>query len=168
MTLFKGREKMREPLRKRPLHRGAAFLFLLAPAFALMTGAIAACSGTPHIEIEGQKAVLSPILLGTCSIFMKIENSGRGDDILLSAKTDIPGTVTEIHGVADGKMVRRERIPIPAREMVELRPGSLHIMVLRIPRDMRAGGEFFLYLRFERSGEMRVPLILAKAEKTSR
>jgi len=123
-----------------------------------MAAGLGACSRVPHIEVEKPEARLSsvPLLGGVCSVFLRIENSGNGDDKLVSARVDIPGTITEVHDVKDGKMTKREEIPIPARSTVELRPGSLHIMVFKLPKDMRIGNEFTLRLVFERSGEKRV------------
>jgi copper(I)-binding protein len=136
--------------------KGAFNLLLLFIVSSLIAAGIGACSRVPHIEVEKQEARLSPALLGVCSVFLRIENSGNGDDNLLSAEVDIPGTITELHGVKDGKMVKKEKIPIPAKSVVELRPGSMHIMVFKLPKDARAGYEFRLRLVFERSGEKLV------------
>ena len=139
--------------------KGAFNLLLLFIVSSLMAAvSIGACSRVPHIEVEKQEARLSPVLLGVCSVsvFLRIENSGNGDDKLVSAKVDIPGTITEIHDVKAGKMTKREEIPIPAKSAVELRPGSLHIMVFKLPTDARVGYEFRLRLVFERSGEKLV------------
>ncbi len=133
--------------------KGAFSILFFLVASSLMAAGIAACSRVPHIEIEKQEARLSPALLRVCSIFLRIENSGNGDDKLVSARADIPGTITEIHDVKDGKMTKREEIPIPAKSTVELRPGGLHIMVFKLPEDARVGYEFRLGLVFERSGE---------------
>ena len=70
------------------------------------------CSGTPRIEISGQRATLFPALVGVCSVFMSIANAGDGADALIGASAEIPGTVTEIHDVRDGKMVRSERVVV--------------------------------------------------------
>jgi copper(I)-binding protein len=126
---------------------------LLVMASSIFALSIGACSRVPQIEVERQEARLSPILLGVCSVFMKIENSGNRDDVLLGAKADISGTITELHDMKDGKMVRREKIPIPAKSAVELRPGGPHIMVLKMPQDAVAGYEFKVRLVFEQSGE---------------
>jgi copper(I)-binding protein len=134
-------------------------LFLLLAALSAPTGCT---SGSPQIAIAGQEAKLSPVILGVCSIFMRIENSGNGSDNLLSAKVDIPGTITELHDVKDGKMVKREKIPIPAEGVVELRPGSLHIMVFRLPNVMKEDEEVILDLVFEKSGKKRLPVKLKK------
>jgi copper(I)-binding protein len=128
---------------------------LLIALFFVAVG-LGACSRAPHIEVEQQEARLSPALLGVCSIFLRIENSGNGSDRLVSAQVDIPGTITELHDVKEGKMTKREEIPIPAKSTVTLRPGGLHIMVVKLPGDVRVGYEFRLRLVFERSGEKLV------------
>jgi hypothetical protein len=84
---------------------------------------------------------------------MRIANPGDGDDALLEARAELPGTVTQIHAVRDGRMVESGRLVIPAGGVLELRPGGLHIMVFQMPKDGGAGREFRLRLRFERSGE---------------
>jgi copper(I)-binding protein len=122
----------------------------------VLVGALCAaggCARTPHIEISGQRAALFPALVGVCSVFMTIGNSGDGADALVGATVELPGTVTEIHDVREGKMVRSERVVVPARGAVELRPGGLHIMVFKLPREVGAGAELKLRLRFEGSGE---------------
>jgi periplasmic copper chaperone A len=123
------------------------------PVLGLTALAAAACAGTPSIAIAGQEARLSPLLLRTCSIFMRIENAGNGDDSLLGATVGIPGAVAELHGVSEGKMVKQDRVRIPAKATVELRPGGLHVMVFGLPAEARAGYEFTLRLAFERTGE---------------
>lgn len=111
-------------------------------------------SGPPRIEIAGQQAMISPAILGVCSIFLSIANRGDRDDALVGASVEIPGTITQVHDVREGKMVRAERVVVPAGGAVELRPGGLHIMVFELPRDVAAGSEMKLHLRFETSGEV--------------
>ncbi|HEY6106048.1 MAG TPA: copper chaperone PCu(A)C [Anaeromyxobacteraceae bacterium] len=124
-----------------------------APGLLALATLSAACSGTPQLAVAGQEARLSPVLLGTCSIFMRIENVGNGDDSLLGASVGIPGAVAELHGVRDGKMVKQDRVRIPARSAVALEPKGLHVMVFGLPRDAGPGFEFTLRLAFERTGE---------------
>jgi len=128
---------------------GIAPLLLLT---SLASGA-AACSGAPRIALGGAEAWLSPVVIGACSVFLRIENAGNGDDSLLSARVDVPGAVAELHGVTDGRMAKRDRIRVPANGVLELRPGGLHIMVFRLPKSAAAGNEFTLRLTFERTGE---------------
>ena len=116
----------------------------------------------PQIKIDGQEARLSPMMLGVCSIFLKIENSGNGSDTLLNANVGIPGSVTEIHDVKDGRMVKAEKIHIPSGKTVELKPRGLHIMVFKMPKDITEKYEFTLHLMFEKSGEKQVHVKFVK------
>jgi copper(I)-binding protein len=122
----------------------------------------AGCARTARIEISAQRAALFPALLGVCSVFMRIANAGDREDALVGAAVELPGTVTEIHDVRDGKMVRSERVVVPPRGAVELRPGGLHIMVFKLPRDVGAGSELKLRLRFEGSGERVTSVLIGK------
>ncbi len=125
-------------------------LIAIGAAAALAAG----CSrGSPLIQIEAPEARLSPMVGSACSIFMTIANPGDGDDALVDARADVPGAVTQIHAVRDGRMVESKKLVVPAGGALELQPGSLHILVFNLPKDSAAGFEFTLRLRFQRSGE---------------
>jgi copper(I)-binding protein len=115
-------------------------------------------AGSPEITVKEQKAVLSPMIVGAGAAFMTIVNEGSGDDTLVRARTDMEGTIVELHDVKDGKMIRTEDIAIPAKNTVVLRPGNLHIMVFNIPKSVNVDHAFALTLVFKKSGEMTVPL----------
>lgn len=134
----------------RELTRVVPLLFL-----SVLSAGAEGCAGEPRIEIHGQEARLSSMFGGACAVFLEIRNPGTGGDALVGARVDVPGAIAEIHEVKDGRMVRSGRIAVPARGVVELRPGGLHIMVFKLPRDVRAGTELTLHLEFERSGERR-------------
>jgi len=115
---------------------------------------------TPVIRIESPEAAISPLLIGVASVFMKIVNSGGADDLLVNARAEVQGTITELHDIQDGKMVRVESIAIPSDSTVLLRPARHHIMILKLPADLKEGSEFSLVLIFKRSGEKRLRLPL--------
>ena len=117
---------------------------------------------SPDISIHEQRAHLSPAMLNVGSVFMKIINSGKGDDALVRARTKMPDVIVEIHDVVDGKMVKVDKIPVSSLSIVELKPRSLHIMLFKLPKDMKEGSEFILYLRFEKSGEKPVKVTFTK------
>jgi copper(I)-binding protein len=131
-----------------------ASLFLCAP---VLFGA-GCTQGTPSLEIESSHAMLSPLILGAGSVFMTIVNKGSCDDNLVAVTSDIPGTITELHDVRDGKMAKIEKILVPRDGSVRLRPGGLHIMIFNLPRTMKEGDALTLTLQFEKTGEKRVPL----------
>jgi periplasmic copper chaperone A len=126
----------------------------------LFAAAATSCSGTPSLRIENPEAKVSPALVGVCAIFMRIANAGDGDDALLDAQLELPGTVTQLHAIRDGRMVHSERLVVPARGALELRPGGPHIMVFQLPEAPGAGCDATVRLRFETSGERRAAVRL--------
>jgi copper(I)-binding protein len=131
-------------------------------ALAVLVIADAGCtSSPPQITIEGQYAELSPLFIGSGSFYMMIRNSG-GRDKLVGVEVSLPGTVIELHDVRDNRMVRIEEIPIPARDTVEFKPGSLHIMIFNMPKTIQKGSELSLTLRFQHSGEQTVQVLFRK------
>ena len=139
------------PLKENPLFRTIRAVLVVS----LLGGA--ACSpGVPQVLVEEPEAKLSPVILGVASVFMKIVNSGNGDDRLLSARADIPGALTELHDEKDGKMTTITSMDVPANSTLVLRPAGKHIMIFRLPRTMKAGTELRILLTFKRSGERTV------------
>jgi hypothetical protein len=125
---------------------------------AFLLWGIGCSSGPPAITIEEQEAKLSPIIIGSGSVFMKLVNSGGGGDSLVKARINIPDAVLELHDLQDGKMIHLDRIPIPPKTTVQLRPASYHIMIFRMPKTIKEGSEVIVTLSFEKHGEIRVPL----------
>jgi len=132
--------------------------------FAVLPGGPAEGMGTsqklPHITVEAQEAKLSTVIIGSASVFMNISNTGESEDTLIEARADIPGAIAEIHDTKDGKMVKAGKIPIPSKGIVELKPGGLHIMIFKMPEDIKEGHEFKMHLVFERSGERQIDVKL--------
>lgn len=91
--------------------------------------------------------------------YMTITNQGGQSDRLVSAKSDIAQAV-EIHiseMVNDIMTMHQvEGVDLPAGGQVELKPGSLHIMLIGIKDDLNAGDGVTLTLGFEKSGEIMV------------
>jgi copper(I)-binding protein len=136
---------------------GIGSLRWLAPVLA--AGALA-CSGTPRIEIVRPEAKLSPALVGVCAVFLHIANAGDGADALVGARVEVPGAVAQLHAMRDGRMVESDRLVVPARGALELRPGGPHIMVFHLPEGDQAACELGLVLRFETSGDRRMSVRL--------
>ncbi len=142
----------------------SSIIIRVTAVLVVMLFAAGGCtSQPPQITVEGQYANLSPLFIGAGSVFFKIKNAG-GRDALVGATVAIPNAVTELHDEKDGRMVRVDRIVIPSRETMDLRPGSHHIMIFNMPRTVQEGSELTLTLRFERSGEKRVPIRFEKEQ----
>ena len=145
--------------------RKSAIVVMVILIVAMSAGiamGMGASTKMPDIRIEDAKAYLSPMISNTASVFMKITNTGKGSDNLVGASVDMPSAVVELHDVKDGKMAAIDKISIPPDEVVELKPKSLHIMIFKMPKGTKAGHEFTLRLKFERSGEKALTIKLTE------
>lgn len=97
---------------------------------------------------------------GTGAVFMLLVNEGGEPDRLVGGETDV-AEVVEIHEtVMEGEVMKMQMLPdgleVPAKGEVLLKPGSYHIMLIGIKRDLQVGDTFNLDLQFEKSGILTV------------
>lgn len=138
-------------------------LQIAAVVSVMLCDATGCSSQPPQLSLEDQYAILSPVFIGAGSVFFKIRNTG-GKDALVRATVDLPNTVIELHDMQDNRMVRVEKIAVPARDMLDLRPGGKHIMIFNLPKTVQEGSEVLLTLTFERSGVKQMPVRLRKEQ----
>jgi copper(I)-binding protein len=143
------------------LLRSSIILRVTLMLVVILAAGAGCTSQPPQITIEGQYANLSPVFIGAGSVFFKLKNAG-GRDALVGATVPIPNAVIELHDMKDSRMVRVDRIAVPSRETTDLRPGGHHIMIFNMPRTVQEGSELTVTLRFERSGEKKVPIRFEK------
>lgn len=80
--------------------------------------------------------------------FMTITNNGDKDVTLVGGSSPIAGIV-EIHEVINGMMQPMANgLVIPAGESVKLRMGGYHVMLLELSKEIKAGDETEVTLRF--------------------
>jgi len=95
------------------------------------------------------------------AVYATIDNKGGTGDRLLSVATD-RASMAMIHeggmenGVARMRMV--DSLDVGAGEQAKLAPGGNHIMLEGLKAPMAAGDKFQLTMRFERSGNIAVPV----------
>jgi copper(I)-binding protein len=125
-----------------------------------LTGTGGEPAGTPPGDMEhGGKSLAHGMALSTGAAYMKIRNAGNVPDRLLLAQSDIARS-TELHTVEtkDGVMAMHpvESIEIPPQSEVELKPGSFHVMLIGLTKDLKPGDRFSLTLHFEKVGNIEV------------
>ena len=127
-------------------------LILTASAFALAA----------DIEVEGAWLKTTAPNAKNTAIFMKIKNNSSADISLISAKEQSLGAATEIHDhIHEGgkmKMVEVPEIKIPANSTVELKPKSLHIMLMGIPAQITKDTHANLALGFSDGSSIRLDI----------
>ena len=88
--------------------------------------------------------------------FMTITNNGTEDVTLEGGASPVAGIV-EIHEVIDGVMKPMANgLLIPAGQSVKLRMGGYHVMLLELDRELIAGEEEEITLRFSDGTEQTV------------
>jgi copper(I)-binding protein len=93
------------------------------------------------------------------ALYLVIENGTSQDDVLLSSRTDIASAVELHESQMDGdqmSMHHQDEVVLPAGEAVEFSPGGLHIMLVSLTRELKAGETFDITLVFEQAGEIIV------------
>ncbi len=102
------------------------------------------------------------------ALYFTIENSAEEADTLYKVESDVSKRV-EIHETyQSGEMMgmrKVEMIVIEPNSAFELKPGSHHIMVMKLIRDIPIGDEVEFILYFKRAGEIN---ITAEAKKSAR
>ncbi|WP_135469543.1 copper chaperone PCu(A)C [Crenalkalicoccus roseus] len=103
---------------------------------------------------------------GSGAGYLAIANRGAAADRLVAAASPAAGRV-ELHThEREGEVMRMREVPaieIPPGETVTLRPGGLHLMLIGLLRPLHQGETVPVTLRFERAGEVEVPLAIAAA-----
>jgi copper(I)-binding protein len=90
---------------------------------------------------------------GVSAAYMKIENKGSQSDVLIAAETDVAGLVELHETVVENNMAMMkplaEGISLPLGSVTELKPGGLHIMLMQLKRELKAGENITLTLVFK-------------------
>jgi copper(I)-binding protein len=135
---------------------------------------LAACTGvssTPQIEVsgawvrasgrsmEGGQIGSMQIQPMNSAAYMVLRNRGGTADKLVDVLSDV-AEVVELHKseMKDGVMTMNpvEFVEVPAGGQVEFKPGSFHVMLVGIKKELIPGDKVTLTLVFERSGEKTV------------
>jgi copper(I)-binding protein len=97
--------------------------------------------------------------MGMGAMYMTIRNPTGSPDRLIKAQSDV-SQVVELHNVAmkDGvmSMYPVEAIEVPANGEAVLKPGSFHVMLIGLTRDLVAGETMSVTLTFEQAGDVTV------------
>lgn len=158
-----------------PTRRTILLVAALAPACAPLLAPPAARAldhGDGGATPAASHAATRPGTGGTGAAYLTIRNAGTAPDRLLGGETDRAHAV-EIHQVsADGDVMRMRPLPdgleIPAGAEVVAEPGGYHVMLFGLTEDLRNGDRYDLVLRFERAGEVAVPVdVRPRAETAS-
>lgn len=137
-------------------------IFVLIASFVL-----SACNTSHEIEVHGAWARFAP-KGSTSAIYMIIHNHSDIEDELTGITTDVATTI-EIHqssidtnGVMQMEM--QSSVRIPAGEEIEFAPGSLHIMLIDLTKDINVGDEITVTLHFKTRADITITVPVTDGE----
>ena len=136
--------------------------FVLAISLVLV---LAACS-----QGAGASSAVGPTVAGAwaraaaaggeSAAYFTLTNPGGPTDALVSATSPAADMAdlheTSIDGAGTSAMKPVDRVEIPAGDTVEFKPGSYHIMLMGLSKDLTVGGTVELDLVFEHAGNVVV------------
>lgn len=140
----------------------------------LAASALAVLSASPGVAADfqlGGLTVSSPWARASAGMaragaaFMIIHNTGA-DEVLVSASAQVSDKVelhTHVHEGGVMKMRAVPRIPLPAGQTTELKPGGRHVMFLGLKAPFKKGQTFPLTLSFKQAGSVTVPVEVGRA-----
>jgi hypothetical protein len=118
-------------------------------------------SGTmeTHTQQMPTEGALGSMIGSTGSAYMTIKNTGQEADKLVAAASDVADAV-EIHisEMKDEIMTMRQvdGVDIPAAGEAILEPGSYHMMLIGMNRELAIGEKVSLTLTFEKAGQINI------------
>lgn len=123
-------------------------LFVLAGMLLL-----SACGMQMNDAVEAKDAWARTGMMGgnSAAYMMLVNGTGRSVE-LIGASSDVASAV-EVHlsqMTADGvmQMIKQDAVEIPSRRMLELKPGSYHIMLIGLKQDLNVGDSITITLYF--------------------
>lgn len=118
--------------------------------FVLSILSIAAVFGA-DVEIDGAYARASIPNVPNSAAFFVIKNNSDKDIAITSANSDI-AEKNELHThIKENqmlKMMKIEKLVVPAKSSLELKSGGDHIMLMGLKKELKAGDEISLELSF--------------------
>ena len=148
----------------------------LAITLVLVAGVAVACGVPPGPSVQAEDVWARPALVsqegggmaGTGAVFMRLVNDGSEADRLVGGQTDA-AKIVEIHQtVIEDDLARMQMLPngveVPARGEVLLEPGSYHMMLFDLQRDLRVGDTFRIELWFSESDNLAMEVEVREPE----
>lgn len=95
--------------------------------------------------------------------FVSVKNTSGQDDRLIGAASDFAG-MTQLHETTMENNVMSMQevagVDIPAGQILELKHGSYHIMLMDLKRDLKEGETVIITLKFEKAGDVPVSMMV--------
>lgn len=131
---------------------------------------VSACGTSTPADVQDSIEISAPYAHAagvgeTTAIYLLIKNNGTQADRLISASCDAAMMSQAMESSMEGDVMSMGDVPVielPAGGTVELKPGSYHIMLMDLTKELKAGSTIQLTLEFEKAGKMNleVPVLV--------
>ena len=113
---------------------------------------LTACGGSGDIKVKKVWARAAMQGENSATYFILTNGSGQADE-LLGASSDVAEAV-EVHlSAMDANgmmtMTKQDAVSLPVDAEIQFAPGGLHVMLIGLTRDLKAGDHFTLTLHFK-------------------
>ena len=136
--------------------------------FVLSIVSIAAVFGA-DIEIEGAYARANILNVSNSAAFFVIKNNSDKDIAITSANSDV-AEKNELHThIKENemmKMMKIEKLVVPAKSSLELKSGGDHVMLMGLKKELKAGDEINLELSFSDGDKKSIKMLVKDLAST--
>lgn len=96
--------------------------------------------------------------------YLHIVNNGTASDRLVGLESPVAGHIEVHRSMSKGNVMRMEAtgpLVIPPGGTVTLKPGAMHVMLMKLKSPLKRGSTFPLVLQFENAGrvELMIPIL---------
>jgi periplasmic copper chaperone A len=115
--------------------------------------------GAAAAKVQSADVWARAAAMGNSAAYMILRNGGDTADRLIKAESDVANAVELHKSTMEGgimKMAPVENIEVPAKGQAKLEPGGLHVMLIGLKRELKAGEKIKLKLQFEKAGMQEV------------
>ena len=142
---------------------------LLATLIAAGLVSTASAAGV-HVEDGWARSTVEGMKMG--GAFMKIHNDEAKQDFLVGGSSPVADRV-EVHTHVNDNGVMRMRevkggIPLEAKGVTELKPGSYHVMFMGLKKTLKEGEKVPVTLKFKNAKPQTAQLEVKTAQKAGR
>ena len=132
----------------------------IALVFASVTGTAAKDIRHGDLTIAQVWSRATPPAAKVGAGYLSIKNTGSSPDRLIDIKSSVAGKV-EVHSMKMDNGIMRMRpiqggLELPPGKTVELKPGGLHLMFMKLKSGLKKGQPFKATLVFEKAGEIEL------------
>lgn len=123
-------------------------LLMIVPSGILVLSACGAATGIAIKDAWARPAGQG----GNGAVYFLLQNHSAGPDELIGVSSDI-AEAAEIHETKmEGDIMRMEQVmsvPVKGKESIEIAPGGLHVMLIGLKQELKAGEQFQITLQFD-------------------